>query len=120
MTPDEKFRLALVDSLLTMALPLADIAEQLAKLGWDYEGIGVRLTPDHFSNVLARYLRGEMSEVDVETWANLIEGRDDVEFDQSFEALVRDVLHELANPILTHPLDPARARHLVDILKSTS
>ncbi|WP_290803968.1 hypothetical protein, partial [Aquidulcibacter sp.] len=82
--------------------------------------IGVRLTPDHFSNVLARYLRGEMSEVDVETWANLIEGRDDVEFDHSFEALVRDVLHELANPILTHPLDPARARHLIGILNRDS
>ena len=120
MTSDEKLRLALVDSLLTMALPLADIAEQIAKLGWDYEGIGVRLAPDHFSNVLARYLRSEISEVDIETWANLIEGRDDVEFDQSFEALVRDVLHELANPTLIHPLDPARARHLVDMLKSTS
>jgi hypothetical protein len=120
MTSDEKFRLALVDSLLTMALPLADIAKQLAKLGWDYEGIGVRLTPDHFSNVLARYLRSELSEVDVETWANLVEGRDDVDFDQTFEALVRDVLHELANPLLTHPLDPTRARHLVGILNPDS
>jgi hypothetical protein len=119
MTSEEKLRLALVDSLLAMTMPLAEVMRQLAAMSWDYEGVGVPLTKQHLSNVLGRYLRGEISEADIEMWANQVEGRDDVQIDPSYEPDIKDVLHELANPVLTHVLDLARAEHLVGTLNST-
>jgi len=53
---------------------------------------------------------------DIEVWANSIEGRDDVDFDENNEELVGEILHELANPLLTYMLDEDRAKQLVEKL----
>lgn len=119
MISEEKLRLALVDSLLAMSMPLAEVTRQLATMNWDYDGVGVTLTKKHLSNVLRRYLRGEVSEADIETWANRVEGRDDVQIDPSSEQEIADVLYELANPVLTQTLDLARAEQLVGTLNPT-
>ncbi len=119
MTSEEKLRLALVDSLLSMSMPLTEVTRQLATMNWDYDGVGVTLTKKHLSNVLGRYLRAEVSEADIEMWANQVEGRDDVQIDPSSAQEIEDVLYELANPVLTQTLDLARAVQLVDTLNST-
>jgi len=47
-------------------------------------------------------------------WANAIEGRDDIEFNPDTTA--GRLLHELANPVFTEPLTPARAAELLELI----
>jgi hypothetical protein len=47
----------------------------------------------------------------------MIEGREDVRIPDRSRDEVESVMHELANPYLTHRLDAERAGHLLDLLK---
>jgi hypothetical protein len=114
MTSSEMDRLAVVRDLLELSRPLGEIMAQLAVLDWDYEGDGVKLTKKHLSMALQRYLRNELSGSEVESWANQIEGREDIRFETDSAREIGDVLYELANPALTQPLDHARAKTLLD------
>ncbi|MGQ5490874.1 hypothetical protein ACUH78_18710 [Thauera sp. ZXT1-4] len=119
MTSEETRRLALVHELLELTMPLERVIGELASMTWDYEGEGVELTQGHLTSVLQRYLRAEVSEAEVELWANQVEGRDDVQLDASAETLIEEVLHELANPLLTQQLDRTRAMELVSRLTAS-
>lgn len=66
--------------------------------------------------ILRRYLEGTLSDKDIETWANLIEAREDICFETRFEKQTKEILYELANPTLTQPLDRKRANVLLEIL----
>lgn len=73
---------------------------------WDSESELIRLTSKDFYHVLSLYKQGSLSVAEVENWANALECRDDVGF-ASEQA--RELLHELANPLLTQPLSSERA-----------
>ena len=49
-------------------------------------------------SVLRRFLARELTEADVEIWAELVECRDDLEFEPRHEEAVADALYDLANP----------------------
>ena len=116
MTLNEMDRLVVVRELLELSKPLEEIMAQLAVMDWDYEGDGVVLTRKHLVTVLQRYLRDELSDSDIESWANQIEGREDIQFEAGCEQGIEDVLYELANPALTQPLDRASAEVLLEKL----
>lgn len=94
----------IVNSLIQLSMPLSVLNEKLSSFPWDYDGDIVILKWHHCVSVLERYLRGELDKQQVETWANLIEGRDDIDFDISKEERIRECIYELANPVLTKPL----------------
>jgi hypothetical protein len=114
MTSSEIDRLAVVRDLLELSKPLEKIMLQLAMMDWDYEGDGLDLTKKHLAMALQRYLLGELSDSDIETWANQIEGREDIQFEAGSEQEIEKILYELANPALTQPLNHARAKILLE------
>ena len=113
MTIEKTRRHDLVRDLLELTLPLESIIRELAAMTWDYDGEGVELTQGHLASVLQRYLCGEVCEADIELWANQVEGRDDIQLDSRSESAIEEVLHELANPLLTQPLERIRAQQLL-------
>lgn len=112
MTSHQINRLAVIRDLLEITRPLAEISAQLGALDWDYEGDGVELTRHHLVSALQRYLDNSLSASDIEVWANLIEAREDVSFEVGHDQQIEEVLHELANPLLTQTLDLSRAAAL--------
>jgi len=66
------------------------------------------------SAVLNRFLTGDISETEVEGWANAIECREDIAFLQP--SLVAETILALANPLLTRPLTRQSASQLVAAL----
>ena len=114
--PNETNRLAIVRDLLELSKPLEEIIAQLVTLNCDYEGHGVELTRNHLAMALRRYLQGELSDADIESWANQIEGREDIQFETDSEQEIEDVLYELANPLLTEALSLTRAKALIEKL----
>jgi len=89
---------------------LSIVIEQLKNIPWDSEGEQVILKNEHIIHILQLFITDKFSAEDVECWANLIEGREDIDYEQ-----FNEIIYELANPILTFKLTKARAN---SILKS--
>ena len=113
MISSEEHRLSAVRDLLSLSRPIQETVSQLASMGWDYVGECAVLTRGHLVSVLQRYLDGDLSEIDIETWANHVEGREDVQIDLGEEQEIENILYELANPVLTQSLDQTRAKALL-------
>lgn len=69
---------------------------------------------EHISAILGRFLAGDISDTDVEAWANAIECREDIGFLQP--SSVAEAIWELANPLLARPLTRQSAGELVATL----
>jgi hypothetical protein len=109
----------ILERLITFQQPIDGIQAALATFPWDSETELVFLTPDNISSILRRYSAGDLGAKEIESWANMIEGRDDVGFG-SHQELTRDIMHELANPLLTQPFTPNRYEELLSRIGSLS
>ena len=101
-------RKELVERLVRFDAPLAPTLSALQEFGWDCDEPLVTLDASAVRSILQRYLSGRLAAADVESWADAIEGRDDVDY-----SIFRDIIHELANPSLTRALTPATAQELL-------
>lgn len=109
-------RLNLIKELVEFSCPLELLELRLQKFDWDFEGVPIKLSRAHLVNLLTRYLNQELSANDVEHWANLIEGREDICFESGSEKQLDHALYQLANPTLTAPLNEGRASAIVSTL----
>ena len=105
-------RIEVLDALINLRKPLPEISEFLIHFPWNSEESLV-LEVAQIRRVLERYLSGEISESFVEDWANLIECRDDISFDERNSNLIKELMHTLANPYLTRRLTHNRAKFLI-------
>ena len=55
--------------------------------------------------ILRKYKSGEVSEQQLEEWANFIECRDDIGFEESREETLREIIYWLANPELGYEVN---------------
>lgn len=94
-------RLGLLNKLLKFEGKLDVIRENLSAFEWDSEEL-ICVKNDHILHVLDLLVRQDITTKDVELWANLIEGREDIEFSSE---PVQDAIDQLANPDLYGPLD---------------
>lgn len=112
---DERKRI--LERLIALEEPLKPIQEALIKFKWDSEEL-VYLSPNHIADILRRYLDGVLSAHVVEDWANTVELRDDIGFQAPHESLVREVVYQLASPLLTRPLNFLKAQKLLGRIES--
>jgi len=106
-------RSTVIENLVNFSRPLDELQRQLSGFDWDFEGVPIVLTLDHIVRVLRRYLSDELTTSMVEQWANLVEGREDLSFDNKHEKWITATIYELANPVLTARLGIQRARELI-------
>jgi hypothetical protein len=86
----------------------------LVEFTWDSEEELVELKRQHIVAVLQQFITGEVSGGEVEEWANLIECREDIRYDE-----VADVIHTLANPAITQELTQAIAEKIINDLEKS-
>jgi hypothetical protein len=99
-------RVLAIRTLLSASRPVAESIAALASYPWDSHEELVQLRRDDVGNVLRQYKLGAISAIEVEAWANAVEGRDDVGMADNVAA---ELLHELANPLLSQPISPSCA-----------
>jgi hypothetical protein len=107
-------RVHVLRSLFALDRPLCEILESLRRFPWDSDEDLVILKFEDVATILDRFLEGELSRDDVESWANSIESREDIGFDETGEELIKDAIYQLANPELSGPLTAESARELRD------
>jgi len=102
--------------LISFSKPVDVLANNIKQFDWDPDGVSVPMGVEHLCGVLLRYVGGESTAQDVEDWANLVEGREDIDFESSHAAVLDECLYELANPDLTSALSVQRACELIQLL----
>ncbi len=102
-------RKQLLEALLTSESPTDNLLSALAEFGWDCEEELVLLRCDHVAAVLRRFRKGGISAQNVSGWADAVEARDDIGFEEGCEEILTDVIYELANPELTRSLSSETA-----------
>lgn len=91
-------------SLLKLDIPVHELADLLGETEWDSGRELVVFNREHINSVLDRFVNKEISSADVEEWANLIEGREDINYEKGYEDVIKEIIFQLANPILTEPI----------------
>jgi hypothetical protein len=79
--------------------PIADLKAAIQSLDWDAEP-EIVLLRSHIVSALQRFALNQLSTKDLEEWANLIECREDIEFEREYEHDLSNAIFSLANPEL--------------------
>lgn len=108
-TPNHEKRIALLARLVKCEQPLDGLVAELSEFGWDSEDELVLLTLVDAKKAISRYRNGEIEANELESWAEAIEGRDDVGLELRHETLLRRLIFELANPEVVREVSPDRA-----------
>lgn len=100
MSAVNRNRTSVLNSLLRLDRPPSELAAMLSGIEWDAERPFVELSRRGMRQVLQAAVAGSIPAAHVESWADLIEGREDVGREPGSEALLNEALFELANPEL--------------------
>ena len=86
---------------------------ELRALGWDWAGEPLLvLKKEHLLRVMDRYLAREISAEQLQEWAENLEGREDVVFDQKEEESLDSVFFRIATPEINDPLTSEIVRQM--------
>lgn len=108
----------LLRELVGLRRPLQHVLELLGGFPWDSDEPLVCVHAADVVGVLSRCLEGELSAQQIGDWANALEGRDDLEFEQGGRTSLSEVVFELANPDLVGGLTRTRVAEIVTELSS--
>ena len=109
-------RKELLQVLIEGREPTAELLDRLNAFGWDCAEPLVTLTAQEIAAVLQQYLAGDIEPSTVHEWADVIHVREDIGLDRPHEQMLREVLHELANPYLTQELTFSTAQAMLNKL----
>lgn len=112
-------RIEALRDLVELREPIPVAIGRLRLFPWDSDAMLVTLTGNDLIRILDRYLRRKLSNTEVEEWAEALEGRDDVGYESQLGEILRRIIFELANPLLTTPLGPAQARRWKEAIISS-
>jgi hypothetical protein len=102
-----------LNSLIKFSKSMDDVSIALSELEFDCEEDVCELRRDDIINVLERYIADEISASDVERWADLIEMRDGIGYEEKNEDLIIATIQDLATPELSEELDKHKAERLI-------
>lgn len=110
-------RAELLRQLVELATAPEPVMKELGQFGWDWSG-GPLVTIErrHMISVLERFLAGTLSVSDVRGWAERLETRDDVGFEEERGDLLRELFFRIANTEINGPITPEVAKAMKDVL----
>jgi hypothetical protein len=107
LTGDDEMinRSKILEDLISFSRPIDTILVELNQLPWDYDGSPITLRSIHVTGVLKRFSAGQLTAQEIENWANLIENREDVDYEDINHDELESAIYRLANPILEGELN---------------
>ena len=98
-------RAEILQALVRFDKPTEPLLRELGSFGWDWnEAPLLVLKKGDLLRVVDRFLTGEIDAAQLQQWAENLEVREDVAFDDHEEALIDDVFFRLATPEINEPL----------------
>ena len=110
-------RTAILLNLLNFSKTIDELKLELNSLPWDYDGAPIIFSRSHLLNILLRFLKMEIDKTEVENWANLVECREDIDFEENYSDDLSIMIYQLANPELEGELDSNKCKEMIHALK---
>ena len=101
-------------NLINFAKDMSAIKSDLAKRGFNSESELVTITKNTIVNILNRVIDKEISYELLEEWANLIECREDIGYE---DEILQEIIFELANSCLYGEIDEGKICMILDEIK---
>jgi hypothetical protein len=93
-------RQAVLSSLIEFNEPVTRLKVALESFPWDVDNPLITVTRANVIAILSRFIAGEFGADVLEEWANLVEGREDIQFEADHAQAISDAIFQLANPVL--------------------
>lgn len=90
-------RIKILSDLIYFNHDIRTLKSMLSKIGFDSDCELVCLSQDNFVEILQRSLDKKIPFLELEEWANLIECREDISFENE---TIQEMIFKLANPYL--------------------
>jgi hypothetical protein len=103
-------RAAALRALIKLDMAPGAALTALAGYDWDSGEDLIILTTTDLKRMLHRYLDGGLTEEEWQLWAEVLEGRDDVGFDDETGEMIKEFIFQSATPEIFEPLSPLLAR----------
>jgi hypothetical protein len=121
VTADELLqrRVETLTDLIELRARVPAAVEAASALPWDNSEGLVVFTASHARSALERFLAGELSRVELQDWAELIQGREDVDIEESNRERLVEFLVEISTPELFREVTAQTAKEWLDRLADT-
>lgn len=106
-------RRRILSDVLNFSYSWPVLAERLRSVPVSQDLPLVVVSPEHVVATLNKFLGGELTALDVEEWANILEMREDI----GCSGDTKEAVWELANPLLTQALNESGARRIISRLR---
>jgi hypothetical protein len=98
-------RAEILQELARFETPTEPLLRELRSFGWDWSDAPLLvLKKADFLRVVDRFLAGQISAAQLQEWAENLEEREDVAFDESEGELLDDIFFRIATPEINEPL----------------
>ena len=98
-------RAEILQELARFERPSEPLLQELRSFGWDWNDAPLLvLTRADFLRVIDRFLAGQISAAQLQEWAENLEVREDVAFDEKEAELLDDIFFRIATPEINEPL----------------
>ncbi len=108
-----KPRKKLLENLVKFNRDLCYLKNELKKHPWDIEFPLYMVENKHLKSVLERAINSEINLQSIEDWANIIECREDLEYQNE---ITHEIIDKLANPILFGNLSRLKLLELLSLI----
>ena len=95
----------ILQELARFETPTGPLLQELRSFGWDWDGAPLLvLRKADILRVIDRFLAGQISADQLQEWAESLEVREDVAFDDRDAEVLDDVFFRIATPMINEPL----------------
>ena len=109
-------RFVVLGDLVAFNKPVTVLSASLSNFDWDYDEQPLVIKASQIQSVLKRFIAGEFTVQELEDWANLIECREDLEFEEVKHEAIETAIECLANPVLQGEITIASCKALLNSL----
>lgn len=103
----------ILNDLINLNGELNVLHKEISQYEWDIDEPLLIISKKALSSILKKSLEKKISKTDLENWANAIECRDDIDFEEEY---MQEIIFELANPTLNDALTDDRLKEMISSL----
>ena len=93
-------RIELLKSLVAFSIPTTKLKNELNKFPWDSENPLIVFKKEYLLQVIDKLQKNKITLSELIEWANLLEVREDIEYEKPYDAQINKIIFTIANPEL--------------------
>ncbi len=106
-------RIEILNDIIKIKGNLLNLETEISHYPWDSKNALLTILKSDLMDILKKALNEEITADELKSWSNIIECRDDLDFEQD---KVKEIIFELANPEINGEINKIRLREIINEL----